>query len=540
MRMKGLIAGCCAALLAAGCGAEEGGPAGDPEKVNVSADGGGLVTLDGVAVRVPSGAVDGDAELSLQAMEDVPLPGGLAGTVSTDAQPMRIELDEKLSKPARIRFDVSDVPKGRKFMVLTRRGDEDWHAIRSRRSGDALIVRTEHFSDYWPIDWSPRDAVRKARHSTATWLGLRQDKPDCKRAKDGLKLDMDPDGSDAVWPCLKRSGDGMELRLVSNRSVALDVRTPDGWTIKNKKGSSLGEDAWEAVSGALRKAGLDADPPLLPAGGEMTLKAPTAGPAKITLSANNTALTFDTMLEAFAAVYKGAKGVEAKASEIAELAVCAKASWNGSLAQDIAAAVDLFADCGTTVFKELPKAFLTAVLTSAAKTVGGVVDSISDVFGSGSSATLRLNGYGETKPKKPSRPKVDPSQAQIPTCRDWVMMDAAEGDAALERMMAAYGQDGASLSTARLSVGVYCKLNPGRTIDGVYSPSSRSGQPAGGDGPIPTCAEWREMDNAAADAAIERMMAQRGDTSSLSTARLSVGAYCSLYPGRKIDGVYSG
>ncbi len=98
-----------------------------------------------------------------------------------------------------------------------------------------------------------------------------------------------------------------------------------------------------------------------------------------------------------------------------------------------------------------------------------------------------------------------------------------------------------TLSTLRLSVGLFCKLYSGRRIDAVYSPNSRAAQADGGDGPIPTCAEWRQMDDAAADAALLRAARLHGDTNpNLSTMRLSAGGFCSLYPGRKMDGIYGG
>lgn len=525
-------------VVAGGCGERgEGRPAGDPATAEVTRSSGGLARLADVAVRVPAGAVRDGGELSVQQLEDVTLPETLAGQVRDRSQPIRVALDAKLRRPARLRFDVSRARRGTQFIVLTREGNEDWHAVRARRDGDALIVRTRHFSDWWKIEFSPRDVARGARHRTATALGLRQDAPDCERTADGTSLAMKPSGSDALWPCLSRHDDGLRLRLASNRSVALDVTAPDGWRVTRKKGGSIGEEAWAAVSAAMREHGLPADPPMLPAGGELTLESDTDAPAKITVRANNTGLTFDAMLEGFAAAYAGAKGAKASAAELSKLAVCVRSVWTGEVSEAVSTVVDLFADCGATVFKEGTKAFFGALATGTAKTVSGLVDSVADVFGGGSSASLLINGYDDSPRRgRPVRPPV--KDVALPRCRDWILMDGPTADAALRTMQDAH-HDEASIGTARLSVGIYCKLNPGRTIDGVYSPSSRSPEPGGGAGPLPTCAEWREMDDAAADAALERMMAQHGDTS-LSTARLSVSAFCGLYPGRRIDGVYGG
>lgn len=127
----------------------------------------------------------------------------------------------------------------------------------------------------------------------------------------------------------------------------------------------------------------------------------------------------------------------------------------------------------------------------------------------------------------------------VPRCSEWVQMGNEDGDAALQEMADSHG-DHSGLGLLRLSVGAFCKLYPGRTIDGVYSP--RSAAPSdGGTGPIPTCADWEQMNNADADAALLRAARLRHDPNpDIGTLRLSAGVYCRLYPGRTIDGIYSG
>lgn len=488
-------------------------------------------------VRIPPHAIRADRKLRVRPLSDAEPPAWLDELASPGEQPVAISFRGQLRRSAHLLFDISDAARSERFFVLTKHGDGRWHVVRSRRVGDHLVVRTRRFSDWWDMSFHPVDTARHARHRAATALGLRHDNPGCSTPSD-LKVTIEPHGTDAVWPCVSHDGRGLKLRLVSNRSVALGVSLPDGWRVSSKQGSSLGEDAWSAISDALRSHGLQADDPLLPAGGEMTLKSSSSAPVKFTLSANNVGLTFDTLLEGFAAAYKGAKGVKASAAQVAELAVCAKANWNGGVARDIAAAVDVFADCGSFVFKTGSKAFFSAVFTGVAKAAAGTLETLADVFGGSSSATILIGDYVEPGQVPVMPPPVE--EVDLPACRDWRLMDEQEGDDALQTMADAH-HDTSSLSTLRLSVGVYCKLYPGRLIDGVYSPSSRSPETDGGDGPIPTCAEWQQMDDAAADAALLRAARLHGDSDpSLSTMRLSAGAFCSLYPGRQVDGIYGG
>lgn len=128
----------------------------------------------------------------------------------------------------------------------------------------------------------------------------------------------------------------------------------------------------------------------------------------------------------------------------------------------------------------------------------------------------------------------------LPVCREYNVMEKGEKDVVLRHMQEDHG-DTMTPVIARLSVNLFCKLNPGRLIDGVYSPGSRSNPSDGGSGPVPSCSQWRDMDDAAADAALLRLARQRGDsTPSISGLRLSVGAYCAIFPDRAIDSTPGG
>lgn len=128
----------------------------------------------------------------------------------------------------------------------------------------------------------------------------------------------------------------------------------------------------------------------------------------------------------------------------------------------------------------------------------------------------------------------------LPVCREYSKMERGEKDVVLRRMQDDHG-DTMTPIVARISVNLFCKLNPGRLIDGVYAPPPRSGPEDGGGGPAPVCSQWREMDDAASDAALLRIARQRGDSDpSISTLRLSVGAYCAIFPDRRIDAAYGG
>jgi hypothetical protein len=128
----------------------------------------------------------------------------------------------------------------------------------------------------------------------------------------------------------------------------------------------------------------------------------------------------------------------------------------------------------------------------------------------------------------------------LPVCRSYNEMEKGEKDVVLRHMQEDHG-DTMTPVIARISVDLFCKLNPGRLIDGVYSPGSRSNPSDAGSGPVPTCSQWRDMDDSAADAALLRLARRRGDSSpSISALRLSVGAYCAIFPDRSIDAVPGG
>lgn len=132
----------------------------------------------------------------------------------------------------------------------------------------------------------------------------------------------------------------------------------------------------------------------------------------------------------------------------------------------------------------------------------------------------------------------DPVPAAVPTCRDWVAMSSGDREQAVRELQDSRG-DHSSLTIAKFSVRLFCELNPGRRIDGVYAPGSRSPSGDGGAGAIPTCAAWREMSDEDADAALLR--AARGHKQrDLSTLRLLTAGYCEFRRGSPIDGIYGG
>mgnify|MGYP001214513765 CR=1 FL=1 len=131
-----------------------------------------------------------------------------------------------------------------------------------------------------------------------------------------------------------------------------------------------------------------------------------------------------------------------------------------------------------------------------------------------------------------------PGPARLPTCRDWVAMSPGDREQAVRTLQEAHG-DHSSPTIAKFSVRVFCELNPGRRIDGVYAPGSRSPSGDGGTGSIPTCVEWREMSDEDADAALLR--AARGHKHhDVSTLRLLTAGYCEFKRDAQIDGIYGG
>ena len=134
--------------------------------------------------------------------------------------------------------------------------------------------------------------------------------------------------------------------------------------------------------------------------------------------------------------------------------------------------------------------------------------------------------------------RVEPTAVDdddIPVCRDYSKMESGEKDVVLRRMQEDH-EDPFPRLVLKGSVAAYCALNPGRHIDGVYAPGSKSNPSNGGSGSLPSCSQWRELDDAASDAALLRLARQRGDASpDIHALRLVVGVYCKLKPDNRID-----
>jgi pimeloyl-ACP methyl ester carboxylesterase len=137
---------------------------------------------------------------------------------------------------------------------------------------------------------------------------------------------------------------------------------------------------------------------------------------------------------------------------------------------------------------------------------------------------------GAAQPPLKPKPVLDDG---LPVCRDFERMGPGERDVALRRMQEGHG-DSTSRAVARLSVTLFCKLNPGRLIDGVYAPGSRAPEPGNG-GAVPTCEQWREMNDADGDAALLRLARRRGDSTPIASLRLVAAGYCAIYPKRGLD-----
>lgn len=196
----------------------------------------------------------------------------------------------------------------------------------------------------------------------------------------------------------------------------------------------------------------------------------------------------------------------------------------------------------------LAKGALEAVLSGVTftKWADAQVPEVRKVLGS---ETIKLSA----RPVAPdAAPQPDPAPAPpadgggadsnatedgFPSCNAFNQLPAAEADAVLRRLAAAH-DDSSSPSLLRFSVKLFCRLNAGRSIAGVYSGGSQGGgqQPTS----VPTCAEFLQLDDVQADAVLDSVAAQRGDDSPISTRRLSAAAFCKIYPGRRVDGIYGG
>lgn len=79
-----------------------------------------------------------------------------------------------------------------------------------------------------------------------------------------------------------------------------------------------------------------------------------------------------------------------------------------------------------------------------------------------------IDGVYSPGAPEPNASGSDMASGDPPVCRDWQQLNSDDADRALLSGARSRG-DNSDISTLRLSAGLFCKLYPDRTIDGIYS-----------------------------------------------------------------------
>jgi hypothetical protein len=232
------------ALLAGACSSGNSDASGPSEGASgeITVADGGSVSVEGVTVAIPAGAVDYDTTLRVTVGAPVKIEGGEAATPMVSAT-----LDEaELTGAATIDLplSVSDidpttvlggfVDREGKFQPLESTVDVE---------PGVLHVTTQHFTSFFGIQVDPGAAlsamVDGARNLFTGRAGT--DQPRCQ-GEDAARSDgveVTSDSGDLVKWCFGRTDGQRQLTVTNNRSAAVLVTFPASWTAGNVSGSGV-------------------------------------------------------------------------------------------------------------------------------------------------------------------------------------------------------------------------------------------------------------------------------------------------------------
>jgi hypothetical protein len=494
------------------------------------------LTAGDVEVRIPAHATARTRTLTIEVI-DAPDDVQFA-----DVHGRRVDIDlpGRLRRRGTLDFALpSDAASDARFFVMTRHEhDSRWRAVGGTRRGGRFTVRTRDFSEWRLASFSPAAIGREVRDVYRVSVDTRVDRPGCSDRDGDGRAEVEPSGDPPVFPCLSRVGEDYDLTLHSNRAVGMTVPIPEGWRHTNTSSPTLGEygssvltDIGEALPGGDEGRGAV----LLPATGQVTLRSSGARPAKIRVFADNSGTVLDLLL---VAVSKS-KDQKVRAA-FAKYAKCLFEAVGGVRDLKAKTTIKAIASCLDDAIPLLARVLLVGdVLQVAAANL--------DAIRGKASGTVRVRFSGADDPgsapqapplvRTPKPPAPDPRREGFPSCNEYNQLPGPEADAVLDELTAVYGNNGGSRSLTRLSVATFCRLNPGRSIAGVYGGGSEGVEPATS---VPTCADYLQLGDAHADAVLDLIAIQHNDDSSIGIRRLSAAGFCQLNPGRKVDGIYGG
>lgn len=272
---------------------------------------GGTVADGGLTVAIPPRA------LSREVAARVELGGESAVRLLSGLRPLApvhsIELDPNvaLKRPAEIRFQVDDVPRGPRYVATRKARGEMWTLQRARRGADGeVVVTVDDFSLFQPLEDLASRAAARAETAVATLLrlgGVRAREPRCEAPPFGYLLSGAVGSGDAnalVFACLERDDTDMAVHVVNNRGIGMEYSLPG----RLRVGSLTSPQLPDALMDAVRRIQGGTSWRSISATGEVVL---TGAPRELAITVEPTLRSFAFDLALFAIGRFGGKAAKA-------------------------------------------------------------------------------------------------------------------------------------------------------------------------------------------------------------------------------------
>jgi hypothetical protein len=425
-----------------------------------------------------------------------PVPKGLIEL----ARPIAVAPAGPLAAPAKLHFRLARrVPTGEAVVVRSSESPRGpWRYLPTRLSASrrALIVETSHFSIFEPLAIDLKDVLSTFKTDFIDGLGdgLTQSiaKPVCQGDAQARSAGYTISSSttDTVYWCLGMTGSQALITVVDHRRYPLEIAHPGFGVYRTSRVDKL-----EAAS--LSHIGSGAAS-ILASGDSITYEADLQPGRRAIIQTQ-----FDGLGQSLEAIQVGAQaltdiltrfgaGSGRKAvdnfAKLLSIRSCADALGQGSGA--------LISGCFDP--KDMLEAFgAKGLLLAPVMAIGGVV---AFLHGEWNALTDQFNNHDKyTIVLTRAAPSPPPTTTTAPP---------------------------PTTTTA---------LPPTTT----NAPPPTSTAPAES-GSAPTCDQFEAMDGQQKIQAIEQMQAQYHDTTGVRLALVSVSAFCTIYPEKRIDGVYNG
>jgi hypothetical protein len=250
-----------------------------PIRTHVTAAKGGTVSVAGVTLRLPPGALDHDTDVRLQVGAQPPserpplfaaagpaVHGDLGGAHLSQSATLRLPLSQGVSTANAGYLDDTS----HEWVPLT---------TTAETASRTLVVSIQHMSWYQPLTWNLAAAKAQFEKYFGRLVGyavpLRTDPPHCGAASRGVSAIVTGgrSGDPSLDGCVETASAGqIRLRLVNNRPYGIALTPPTGSRQETVSRGGLLEALYQ------NKALTDVGGDFIPAGGSADYVMPGSGP----------------------------------------------------------------------------------------------------------------------------------------------------------------------------------------------------------------------------------------------------------------------